>query len=244
MTRATRREFLRGLGAVAALGGAAAGGAVPAAAQAKIKPGAEDVLIVVDVQNCFVPGGTRPVKDGDEIIPLVNRLARGFLNVILTQDWHMPGHISFASSHLGKKPLDTVQLPYGTQVLWPDHCIQGTKDAELDPRLSIAHAQLIIRKGYRQHVDSYSAFFEADGQTPTGLAGYLRERRLKQVFFVGLAADFCVASSALDARKAGFAALVVEDATRGIDLGGSLGKAWADMAGAGVKRIQSRDLDV
>jgi nicotinamidase/pyrazinamidase len=238
----TRREFLWAVGGSAALGLVAS--AVPAVAQARIKPGAEDVLIVVDVQNCFVPGGTLPVKEGDQIIALINRLARGFPSVVLTQDWHTPGHISFASTHAGKKPFDTVQLPYGTQVLWPDHCVQGTKDAEIDPRIDIAHAQLIIRKGYRPQVDSYSAFYEADGKTPTGLTGYLRDRGLKQAFFVGLATDFCVAWSALDARKAGFAAVVIEDATRGIDAGGSLGKAWADMTGAGVKRVQSRDLDV
>jgi nicotinamidase/pyrazinamidase len=238
----TRREFLWAVGGSAALGLVA--GAVPAVAQARIKPGAEDVLIVVDVQKCFVPGGTLPVKEGDQIIALINRLARGFPSVVLTQDWHTPGHISFASTHAGKKPFDTVQLPYGTQVLWPDHCVQGTKDAEIDPRIDIAHAQLIIRKGYRPQVDSYSAFYEADGKTPTGLTGYLRDRGLKQAFFVGLATDFCVAWSAMDARKAGFAAVVIEDATRGIDAGGSLGKAWADMTGAGVKRVQSRDLDV
>jgi nicotinamidase/pyrazinamidase len=210
-----------------------------ALAQGAITPGPTDVLVVVDVQNCFVPGGTLPVKGGDEIVPLVNRLARAFENVVLTMDWHTAGHASFASSHPGKKPFETVSMPYGTQVLWPDHCIQGTKDADLVPGLSIPHAQLIIRKGYRKHIDSYSAFLEADGKTPTGLTGYLRERGLQQAFFAGLATDFCVAWSALDARKAGFAALVIEDATRGIDTGGSLAKAWQDMTGAGVKRITS-----
>jgi nicotinamidase/pyrazinamidase len=172
-------------------------------------------------------------------VPLVNRLARAFDNVVLTMDWHTPGHASFASSHPGKKPFETVSMPYGTQVLWPDHCIQGTKDAELVPGLSIPHAQLVIRKGYRKHIDSYSAFLEADSKTPTGLTGYLRERGLQRVFLAGLATDFCVAWSALDARKAGFAALVIEDATRGIDTGGSLAKAWQDMTGAGVQRITS-----
>jgi nicotinamidase/pyrazinamidase len=243
MKTPTRRDFLWGLGSSAALAGLVHVPA-PARAQTRIKPGSEDVLIVVDVQNCFVPGGTLPVKEGDQIIPLVNRIAQSFSHVVLTQDWHTPGHASFASTHAGKKPFETVQLAYGTQVLWPDHCIQGTKDAEIDARLNIPHAQLIIRKGYRQHIDSYSAFYEADGKTPTGLTGYLRDRGLKQAFFVGLATDFCVAWSAMDARKAGFAAVVIEDATRGIDAGGSLGKAWADMTGAGVKRIQSRDLDV
>jgi nicotinamidase/pyrazinamidase len=219
------------------------GGVGPAAAQAKTKPGAEDVLIVVDVQNCFVPGGTLPVNEGDKIVTLVNRIAKVFPHVVLTQDWHTPGHVSFASSH-GKKPFETTQLPYGNQVLWPDHCVQGTKDAELHPELDIPHAQLIIRKGYRQHVDSYSAFLEADRKTSTGLAGYLRDRGLKQTYFVGLATDFCVAWSAMDARRAGFAAYVIEDATRGIDAGGSLGKAWADMTAAGVRRIQSSDLAI
>jgi len=230
-----RREFLGGA-AAAALTGLAA----PASAQAaRIKPGPQDVLLVVDVQNCFVPGGTLPVGGGDQIVPLINRLARAFEHVVLTQDWHTAGHISFASSHPGKKPFETVSLPYGTQVLWPDHCVQGTADASLHPALAIPHAELIIRKGYRKHVDSYSAFMEADGKTPTGLAGYLKERGLQQVFLVGLATDFCVAWSALDARKAGFAAAVVEDCTRGIDAGGSLAKSWQDMTGAGVKRLQS-----
>ena len=163
---------------------------------------------------------------------------------MLTQDWHTPAHISFASSHPGKKPFETVSLPYGTQVLWPDHCVQGTADANLHPDLKIPHAELIIRKGYRREMDSYSAFYEADGKTPTGLTGYLKDRGLKRVFLVGLATDFCVAWSALDARKAGFEATVIEDATRGIDAGGSLGKAWQDMTGAGVKRVTSAAIEL
>jgi len=232
------------------LGGAAVTAPVtglssPASAQStRITPSAQDVLLVVDVQNAFVPGGTLPVGGGDQIVPLINRLARAFEHVVLTQDWHTPGHISFASSHPGKKPFETVSLPYGTQVLWPDHCVQGTADANLHPALAIRHAELIIRKGYRKHIDSYSAFVEADGKTPTGLAGYLKERGLQQVFLVGLATDFCVAWSALDARKGGFAATVIEDATRGIDAGGSLAKSWQDMTGAGVKRVQSSMIDV
>ena len=213
-------------------------------AQRMITRGDTDVLAVIDVQNCFVPGGTLPVPEGDTIIPIINRLAPAFRHVIITQDWHTKGHVSFASSHPGKKPFETTSLPYGTQVLWPDHAIQGTPDAELHRDLRIPHAELIIRKGYRPHVDSYSAFLEADRQTKTGLGGYLTERGLTRVFLVGLATDFCVAWSALDARKAGFDALVVEDATRGIGAGGSLGKAWADMSGAGVKRIQSADIRV
>jgi len=241
-----RRRILKGTAASFVVAGIA-GAARMAAAQAgsmKMKPTAQDVLLVIDVQNCFTPGGSLAVKEGDQIIPLINRLARGFEHVVLTQDWHTPGHISFASSHAGKKPFETTQLSYGTQVLWPDHCVQGTPGADLHRDLRIPHAELIIRKGYRKHVDSYSAFYEADGKTPTGLTGYLRDRGLTQVFLVGLATDFCVAWSALDARKAGFGALVIEDATRGIDADGSLAKAWKDMLGAGVKRIKSADLDV
>jgi nicotinamidase/pyrazinamidase len=236
--RMARREFLAGTVSALAVTG------LPSFihAQGSVKPGDDDVLAVIDVQNCFVPGGTLPVPEGDKIIPIINRLAPAFRHVVMTQDWHTPGHISFASSHPGKKPFELVQLPYGTQVLWPDHCIQGTPDADLHKDLRIPHAQLIIRKGYRQHVDSYSAFLEADRKTLTGLSAYLRERGFKQVFFVGLATDFCVAWSALDARRAGFTALVIEDATRGIDAGGSLAKAWADMTSAGVRRIQSGDI--
>lgn len=205
---------------------------------------ATDVLLVVDVQNSFVPGGALAVDEGDRIIPLVNRIAAGFEHVVLTQDWHPPGHISFASSHPGTRPFETIELPYGTQVLWPDHCVQGTAGAELHADLDVPHAELIIRKGYRRHVDSYSAFYEADHRTPTGLAGYLRERGLTRVFLVGLATDFCVAWSAVDAREAGFTASVVADACRAIDTGGSLAKAWADMLAAGVTRVPSSDLDL
>jgi nicotinamidase/pyrazinamidase len=209
-----------------------------------MKPGEQDLLLVVDVQNGFVPGGNLAVSGGDEVVPVINRLARAFEHVVLTQDWHTPGHVSFASSHPGKKPFETIALPYGTQVLWPDHCVQGTPDADLHPGLRIPHAELVIRKGYRRHIDSYSAFCEADGRTPTGLAGYLKERGLRHVVLVGLATDFCVAWSALDARKAGFAATVIEDATRGIDTGGSLARSWQEMTGAGVKRVQSSTIDV
>ncbi len=240
-----RRGFLRGAASSVAVAGMA-GAALPAAAQTgskKMKPTAQDALLVIDVQNCFTPGGSLAVKEGDQIIPLINRLAGAFEHVILTQDWHTPGHVSFASSHAGKKPFEAIQLPYGTQVLWPDHCVQGTAGAELHKDLRIPHAELIIRKGYRKQMDSYSAFYEADGKTPTGLTGYLRDRGLKQVFLAGLATDFCVAWSAMDARKAGFGALVIEDACRGIDADGSLAKAWKDMLGAGVKRIQSADVE-
>jgi nicotinamidase/pyrazinamidase len=208
----------------------------------KLAPGESDVFVVVDVQNCFVPGGSLAVKGGDEIVPLVNRLAKRFRHVVLTQDWHTADHVSFASQHPGKKPFDTVGLPYGTQVLWPDHCVQGTEGATLHKGLDIPHAELILRKGYRRDVDSYSAFVEADKKTQTGLGGYLKQRGIKRVFLAGLATDFCVAWSALDARRQGFEAFVIEDACRGIDTRGSLAKAWADMDSAGVKRIQSSDL--
>jgi nicotinamidase/pyrazinamidase len=204
-------------------------------------PGAHDVLVVVDVQNGFMPGGSLPVPGGDEVVPVINRLARAFRHVVVTQDWHTPGHISFASSHRGKKPFDTIELPYGPQVLWPDHCVQGTVDAELHRNLTIPHAALIIRKGYRPQVDSYSAFLEAD-RTMTGLSGYLRERKLENAYVVGLATDFCVAWTALDAKRAGFGACVIEDATRAIDAGGSLERAWADMKTAGVGRISAADI--
>ena len=233
-----RRDVL----SLAATGLALAAGAPRARAQGMIKPGPQDVLLVVDVQNCFLPGGSLAVKDGDQVIPVINRLAPAFTNVILTQDWHTAGHVSFASSHGGKKPFETVGLSYGTQVLWPDHCVQGTPGAELAKDLAIPHAQLVVRKGYRKQIDSYSAFYEADGKTPTGLTGYLRDRGLTSVFVCGLATDFCVFWSAMDARKAGFAASVIEDASRGIDAGGSMAKAWAEMQGAGIKRIQSADI--
>ena len=238
MPRLDRRRFLTTTATLLAFAGAPRW----VHAQARTTPGDDDVRAVIDVQNCFLPGGTLPVPDGDKIIPLINRLAPAFRHVVVTQDWHTKGHISFASTHPGKKPFETIQLPYGTQVLWPDHCIQGTPDADLHKDLKIPHAQLVIRKGYRQHVDSYSAFLEADRKAMTGLSGYLKERGLKHVYLVGLATDFCVAWSALDAKRAGFSASVIEDATRGIDAGGSLGKAWADMTAAGVARIKSSDI--
>ncbi len=233
----SRRSFL------VAAGGASLASLVPSAfAQGKIKPGADSVLIVVDVQNCFTPGGSLAVKGGDEIVPLINRIAKAFRNVVLTQDWHTPGHISFASSHSGKKPFEAIKLPYGNQILWPDHCVQGTDGAAINKGIDIPHAQLIIRKGYNPKVDSYSAFIEADGKLKTGLDGYLKQRGIKTVFVVGLATDFCVAWSAMDARKLGFNAYVIEDACRGIDTHGSLAAAWKSMTKAGVKRIQSSDL--
>lgn len=201
-----------------------------------------DILLVVDVQNDFLPGGALEVPRGDEIVPLVNRLAGRFAHVALTQDWHVAGHATFASRHPGRKPFDTIELGYGTQVLWPDHCVQGTEGADFAATLDVPHAALIVRKGYRREVDSYSAFCEANRSTPTGLTGYLRERGFRRVFLVGLATDFCVAWSALDARGGGFEAFVIEDACRAIDKQDSLATAWARMHDAGVARISSGDL--
>ena len=234
----SRRHLLQSLGALGALGSLA-----PWALSAeKIKPGSDAALIVVDVQNCFVEGGSLPVAKGAEVVPVINRMASAFVNIVVTQDWHTPGHASFASAHPGKKPFETTPMPYGTQVLWPDHCVQGSADAALHPDLKLPSAQLILRKGYHADVDSYSAFMEADRKTATGLAGYLKQRGIKTVFVVGLATDFCVAWTALDARGAGFATYVVEDACRGIDLNGSVAAAWKSMTANGVKRIQLSDL--
>ena len=203
---------------------------------------AKSALIVVDVQNCFVTGGTLAVKDGEAVVPVINAIAAGFQNIVVTQDWHPPGHASFASSHPGKKPYETTELAYGTQVLWPDHGVQGTDDAALHGGLRLPTAQIIIRKGFHPGIDSYSAFEEADHQTATGLAGYLRQRGIETLYVTGLATDFCVAWTAMDARKAGFEVYVVEDATRAIDLNGSLAAAWEQMTAKGVQRIQSSDL--
>ena len=219
--------------------------AMPAAslfAAGKIKTGSNAALIVVDVQNCFVPGGTLPVGKGDEVVPIINNLGKSFENVVVTQDWHTPGHASFASSHAGKKPFEMTKLAYGQQVLWPDHCVQGTDDAALHKDLKLPHAQLVLRKGYHKDMDSYSAFEEADHKSSTGLAGYLKQRGIKTVFVTGLATDFCVAWTAMDARKLGFETYVIEDATRAIDLNGSLAAAWKQMTAKGVKRIQSADI--
>lgn len=233
-----RRGILAGLGATALMS------ALPARgwAAASIKPDETSALLVIDVQNCFLPGGSLAVKDGEQVVPIINRIAKAFSNVVLTQDWHTPAHVSFASSHAGKKPFELVDLAYGKQVLWPDHCVQGTEGAALSKDLAIPQAELIIRKGFHNAVDSYSAFAEADGKTTTGLAAYLQARGITRVFVAGLATDFCVAWTALDARKAGLETYVVEDACRGIDTQGSLAKAWTDMAAAGVKRISSEDI--
>jgi len=235
-----RRSLLKSTAALGLLGSLGVSKSLFAAE--KIKPAANAALIVVDVQNCFVDGGTLPVKGGAEVVPVINKLASAFDNIIVTQDWHTPGHASFASAHAGQKPFSTIRMSYGNQVLWPDHCVQGTDDASLHKDLKLPTAQLIIRKGFHKGVDSYSAFEEADRKTSTGLAGYLRQRNIKTVFVTGLATDFCVAWTALDARKAGFDVYVIEDATRAIDLNGSLAAAWKQMSAKGVKRIQSTDI--
>lgn len=199
-------------------------------------------LLVIDVQNDFIPGGQLPVPEGDLIVPLINRLGRQFKQVIIAQDWHPPGHASFASSHPGRKPYDVIQLPYGEQTLWPEHCVHATPGAEFHPELDLPHVQLIIRKGCNPDIDSYSAFLEADRTTTTGLAGYLKERGIDTVYMVGLALDFCVMFSALDARAAGFNAFVVMDACRAIDLDGSLAAAIERMQVAGVGLIPSTEI--
>ena len=200
------------------------------------------VLIIVDAQYGFMPGGGLAVADGDAIVPVINRIAPRFANVVLTQDWHPADHISFAANHPGRAPFETITLPYGEQVLWPTHCVQGTRDAALHDDLRVPQAQLIIRKGFHRDVDSYSAFMEADRGTSTGLAAYLKARGIAKLYLCGLATDYCVAWSAQDARAAGFEATVIEDACRAIDLNGSLARAWADMAAAGVGRVQSTDI--
>jgi nicotinamidase/pyrazinamidase len=202
----------------------------------------KDVLVVVDVQYDFLPGGSLAVTGGDEIVPLINTLARHFTNVVFTQDWHPADHISFASQHPGKAPFETIELPYGTQVLWPNHCVWNTRGAALSDDLDIPHGQLIIRKGYNRLIDSYSGFQEADRETLTGLAGYLSERDVGRLYVVGLATDFCVGWTAIDGAAGGFDVSVIEDATRAIDNAGSLAKAWADMAEAGVERVMSKEI--
>ncbi|KQX38757.1 hypothetical protein ASD04_08880 [Devosia sp. Root436] len=201
-----------------------------------------DVLVVVDMQYDFLPGGSLAVAGGDEIVPLINTLAKKFANVVFTQDWHPADHISFASQHDGKSPFETVDLPYGIQVLWPDHCMWNTHGAELSADLDIPHGQLVIRKGYNRLIDSYSGFQEADRETLTGLAGYLNERDVGRLYIVGLATDYCVGWTAIDGAAAGFDVTVIEDATRAIDNAGSLARAWVDMAEAGVERVMSKDI--
>jgi nicotinamidase/pyrazinamidase len=193
-----------------------------------------DLLLVVDIQNDFCPGGALAVDDGHAVVPVANKLIAAFPHVVLTQDWHPKDHFSFASAYAGKKPYDTIEAPYGTQVLWPDHCVQGTPGAKFRADLDPTRVELIIRKGFRREIDSYSAFYENDHETPTGLGGYMRERGLSHVYICGLATDFCVGYSALDARREGFAVTVIEDACRGIDLDGSLQATLDRMRDAGV----------
>ena len=207
-----------------------------------MKPADTDVLLVIDVQNDFCPGGALAVANGDAVVPLINRLAPHFAHVVWTQDWHPAGHSSFASSHPGKAPFSSVTMPYGEQTLWPDHCIEGTAGAAFHAGLDPTRAQMIIRKGFRPAIDSYSAFFENDRATPTGLAGYLRERGLGRIFCVGLATDYCVRFSAEDARRLGFETVLVADACRAIDLGGSLATGMAAVKSAGVSVIESHQI--
>ena len=203
-------------------------------------PGESDVLLVIDVQNDFCPGGALEVPRGDEVVPIVNRLAGRFPNVVLTQDWHPPGHLSFASAHPGRRPFEMTTAAYGPQVLWPDHCVQGTTGADFHKALSIPHAGLVLRKGTRRAIDSYSAFYENDRKTPTGLVGYLRERNIAQVFVTGLAFDFCVRYSAEDAVRAGFNAVVIEDACRGIDIEGSVAATQRSFESLHILRVSEQ----
>jgi nicotinamidase/pyrazinamidase len=209
-----------------------------------LTPGVGDVLLVIDVQKDFCPGGGLAVPEGDRVVPVINRIAPAFGQVVLTQDWHPPGHRSFASSHPGRQPFETIEVAYGPQTLWPDHCVQGTPGAAFHPDLETARAEMIIRKGYRAGIDSYSAFFENDRTTATGLSGYLRDRGLGRVFVCGLATDYCVSFSAVDAARGGLDAVLIEDACRGIELDGSLAAARDAMTQAGVQFIESSALGV
>ena len=201
-----------------------------------------DILLVIDVQNDFCPGGALAVADGDSVIEPIRKIAPRFEHIILTQDWHCAGHTSFASSHAGKEPYEQIELSYGMQTLWPDHCVQGSAGAEFHSDLILPKAELILRKGFRPLIDSYSAFYENDHLTATGLGGYLRERGLTRVFLVGLAYDYCVGYSALDARRLGFEAIVIRDACRAIDLNGSVEKMEAEFAKAGVETSDSAEV--
>lgn len=199
-------------------------------------------LLIVDVQNDFCPGGTLEVPSGDEVVPVINELSQTFDVVLQTQDWHPAGHSSFASSHKGKEPFESIEMPYGEQVLWPDHCVQGSEGAEFHPDLETDRSQLIIRKGFRKEIDSYSAFYENDNTTPTGLAGYLRDRGIDHLYVAGLATDFCVKWSVLDGLEEGFSVTVIEDAVKGIDMDGSVDKAWDEMHISGADRKLSSDI--
>lgn len=199
-------------------------------------------LLIVDVQNDFCPGGALEVPEGDTIIPVINKLSQQFDAVIQTQDWHPEGHSSFASSHGGKNPFDTIEMPYGEQVLWPDHCVQGSQGADFHPDLKTNQSQLIIRKGFRKDIDSYSTFYENDHRTTTGLTGYLTERNIDTLYIAGLATDFCVKWSVLDGLKEGFDLYVIEDAVKGIDIEGSVDQAWTEMLQDGAQKISSKKL--
>lgn len=200
------------------------------------------MLIVIDVQLDFCEGGALEVPKGGEVVKVINRCSPVFEHVIATQDWHPADHASFASHHTGKKPYDVVDAFYGKQVLWPDHCVQATRGAQLHPELDISRIEVLLRKGFRRDIDSYSAFFENDKKTPTGLAGLLKERGVEQLYFAGLATDFCVLYSVLDARRLGFSVFVIEDACRGIDLDGSLTAAYSEMQAAGARRVHATEL--
>ena len=204
--------------------------------------GASDVLVVIDVQNDFCPGGALAVAGGDAVIQPIHRIAPHFQHVVLTQDWHTPDHFSFASAHPGRKPFEHIEAIYGPQTLWPDHCVQGSMGAQCHPDLKLSKAELVLRKGFRREIDSYSAFFENDRTTATGLAGYLKERGLTRVFFAGLAYDYCVGYSALDAQRLGFPAFIIRDASRAIDLNGSVAKIESEFVRAGVTLIQTPEI--
>jgi nicotinamidase/pyrazinamidase len=201
-----------------------------------------DVLLVIDVQNDFCPGGALAVPDGDQVIPVINRTAARFSHIVFTQDWHPFGHLSFASSHPGRKPFESIAMQYGEQTLWPDHCVQGTKGAAFHADLQIPEAELILRKGFHPEIDSYSAFQENDRATKTGLAGYLKERGLERVFIAGLAYDYCVRYSAVDARAAGLSAVVIEDACRAINLDDSVEATRREFVASGVESVLSVDI--
>jgi nicotinamidase/pyrazinamidase len=210
----------------------------------KFTIGDRDILLIVDIQNDFCPGGNLSVPRGDEVVPLINSLAARFGHVVLTQDWHPRGHLSFASSHPGKNPYQTIDAAYGTQVLWPDHCVQGTSGAAFREDLAVPHAELVLRKGYHREIDSYSAFYENDRKTRTGLAGYLRERGFRRVFLAGLAFDFCVRYSAEDAHRDGFEAIVIEDACRCIDVDGSMAATRERFRILGIRCIPTDAIEV
>lgn len=209
--------------------------------QDQLRPQSGDLLLIIDVQRDFCPGGALAIEDGDAVVPPINQIADRFEDIVLTQDWHPANHQSFASAH-GKEPYSQIEVAYGPQVLWPDHCVQGTPGAEFHPGLRVTRAELILRKGFRARIDSYSAFFENDKVTATGLAGYLRERGFRRIFLAGLAFDYCVRYSAVDAVRAGFEALVIEDACRPVNLPGSVEATRRDFDAAGVRLIRSEAL--